>query len=532
VSHHHVSSCRPIDSLSLLVPSECYITAFEESAGTSPVPTVALTIDVLLPNGLVACIKRTAQQTLADLRKILRQDYGVSGPFHFLSITHTFTNDQGDFLLDEQQTVDSLGLVYPFVRVSNRGEGPAPLCQWLSTVDQQDIESLTQYVEQLAEWRDATMLQEVLHAPPAIAFSVLSNIDLFLVHVERLDKSYSCSPEMTCETLLEKVLHDDGKNQLEYYNASTRPMLKFAYRNEFLHTPEPYPLLQYTYVQECLQKNLPIHLQLHYIPLPKKSKKVASTHVLTEPNIFRSTRSTLSILLNHHENETQSQPSLIAHLPVASLFTFNFRLPPSADAKETLYQLHSAVYYGRRCLFLFDPINWNNTCVETITQSTSLLLASLLPGTVMCFALTSKQAENYFLNISLFRSNGTLLNGCHEFHFNLVKSSTDMPNNKHLFPDSFVGSSTNDWHTAPKYKIHLKFDLPSARFYFNEEVADQLKKIVIPMPTAVSTAKHQQNQESSDDVANGEALNYLLGILSDEVRQFIRCQSSFSSLLL
>jgi len=39
----------------------------------------------------------------------------------------------------------------------------------------------------------------------------------------------------------------------------------------------------------------------------------------------------------------------------------------------------------------------------------------------------------------------------------------------------------------------------------------------MPIPTVVTTAKHQQHHELNDDVANGEALNYLLGILNDEV---------------
>ncbi|CAF4116689.1 unnamed protein product, partial [Rotaria sp. Silwood2] len=41
-----------------------------------------------------------------------------------------------------------------------------------------------------------------------------------------------------------------SKSTLEYYNASTAPMLKFSYRNEFLLTSESYPLLQYNYIQE------------------------------------------------------------------------------------------------------------------------------------------------------------------------------------------------------------------------------------------------------------------------------------------
>jgi hypothetical protein len=46
-----------------------------------------------------------------------------------------------------------------------------------------------------------------------------------------------------------------------------------------------------------------------------------------------------------------------------------------------------------------------------------------------------------------------------------------------------------------------------------------MKKLIdMPIPTAVTTARqHEQNHESNDDVANGEALNYLLGVLNDEV---------------
>lgn len=455
----------------------------------------------------MACIEHEPQQTLADLRQILRKRYAITWTFHFLSITHTFTNDTGDLLLDEQQPFDTLGVVYPFVRVSARGEVPAPLCQWLSPVDQTDMCSLIQFTEQLVEWRDATIPQELLHAPPSIASTALSNVTSFQVHLERPKKSYDCSSSMTCSDLLKLILHDDNKRNLEYYNASTRPMLKFAHRNEFLLTSEAYPLLQYVYIQECLQKQTEITLQLFYIELPKKSKKLAQHHLILEPDIFPPIKEKIS---------THTQP-LLPQQSSTLMFKFTLRLPPSINAKETVFQVHSGVYYGRRCLFPFEPFSWNNTLIEEMTQHTTLPLASVLPGTLLCFALTNKQSKPYFLNVSLFRSNGALLNGGNEFTFNPVHATQQVANNKHLYPDSFIGSS-NEETDANAYPIRLKFDFTSYRFYSNEEMAEQLKTITMPTPTVVSTAKQQQHQESHDDVANGEALNYLLGILSEEVK--------------
>ena len=499
----------------LIVPSECYISAFEDAKTHLSTSNVHHSIDILLPNGLVACIERDKHQTLSDLRETLRKRYAITWQFHFLSITHTFTNDTGDILLDEQQSLDTLGLVYPFVRVSAKGELQSPLCKWLSPIDQTDMESLKQYIEHLVEWRDSTVPQEILESPPSISQTILSNIDSFLINIERREKSYVCSPTTTCQELINLILNDDNKSKFDYFNASTKPMLKFSYRNEFLLTSESYPLLQYSYIQECLQKNIQINLQLLYIELPKKSKKLGQIKPLEEPDIFPSTtKRRVSINLNK-ENESNQQ--LLSLQPLSISFKFTFRLRPSPDAKQTIFQLHSGIYYGRRCLFSFEPINWNNTCIEEITQTTTLPIANLLPGTIICLALASKQqSENYFLNVCLFRSNNFLLNGSHEFTFNLVNSIQNIANNKHLYPDDFIGSSINE-SMKNKYEIKLKFDSQSYRFYFNEEITEKLDQIDIPIPTTVTTAKHQQHQESNDDVANGEALNYLLGVLNDEV---------------
>lgn len=364
---------------------------------------------------------------------------------------------------------------------------------------------MIQFVEQLVEWRDTTTPQELLHAPPSISQTIPSNFDTFLIYIDRRDKSYACTSTTTCQDLIERILTEDNKSTFDYYNASTRPMLKFAHRNEFLFSNEPYPLLQYAYIQECLCKKLPIKVQLLYIELPKRSKKLGVKTLLVEPNIFPSIiKSNLS-----------TQQLLPLQSPSTS-FKFTFRLRPCPNAKETIFQLHSGIYYARRCLYSFDQINWNNTFIEEITQTTTLPIANLLPGSLLCLALTSKHSEKYFLNISLFRSNGFLLNGSHEYTFNLANSTVDYANTKHVYPDAFVGSSNNE-SVANHYEIKLKFDYSSYRFYSNEEISEKLVSIHQPTPTAVSTAKHQQHQEISDDVANVEALNYLLGILNDEV---------------
>lgn len=288
-------------------------------------------------------------------------------------------------------------------------------------------------------------------------------------------------------------------------------MLKFAYRNEFLLTSESYPLLQYSYIQECLQKNIQINMQLIYIELPKKSKKIGQTNQIIEPDIFPS--------IIERMNSMNLNQQILPLQPSSLLFKFTFRLPPSPNAKEILFQLHSGIYYGRRCLFSFDQVNWNNTCIEEITQTTTLPIAYLLPGTLLCFALTSKQSEPYFLNVNLFHSNGFLLNSSHEFLFNKVNLTQNISNTKHLYPDSFIGSSNNET-TSSDYGIKLKFDSQLYRFYSNEEISEKLIQINMPTPTVVSTAKQQQQQvhhESNEDVANCEAVNYLLGILNDEV---------------
>lgn len=497
----------------LTVSSECYITAYGDSHSTIPTSKAFHAIDVLLPNGLVACIEREPNQTLADLRQVLRNRYAVTWPFHFLSITHTFTNDTGDLLLDEQQSLETLGLVYPFVRVSAKGELPTPLCKWLSAIDQPDMESITQFIEELVEWRDTNIPQEILHSPPSISQTILSNIDAFLVYVERKNKSYTCQPTTTCQSLIQLILEDDKKS-LEYYNASTQPMLKFSYRNEFLLSSESYPLLQYTYIQECLQKNIEIHLQLIYIELPKKSKKAGSA-VNQEPDIFQS-KSNRNLVKNSNKENTTHQP-LLAVQPSSLLFKFTLRLRPSPNAKQTLFQLYSGIYYGRRCLFSFDPITWNNTFTEEIRLNTTLPIANLLPGTLLCFSLANKQSEIYFLNVSLFRSSGSLINGSYEYTFNSVNSTQNIANTKHLYPDAFVGSSFNE-STKDIYELKLKFDSQSYRFYFNDEISEKLAEITMPTPTAITTAKQQQqHHESSIDIANGEALNYLLGTLNDQV---------------
>ncbi|CAF4853522.1 unnamed protein product, partial [Rotaria magnacalcarata] len=80
------------------------------------------------------------------------------------------------------------------------------------------------------------------HAPPSISQTILSNIDSFFVYIERLDKSYCCKDDTTCEELIGLIRNDDKKSTMEYYNASTELMLKFSYRNEFLLKSEPYPL--------------------------------------------------------------------------------------------------------------------------------------------------------------------------------------------------------------------------------------------------------------------------------------------------
>lgn len=498
----------------LLVPSECYVTAYEYSSPNTSKSNAPNTIDVLLPNGLIACIERDQHQTLADLRQILRKQHAVTWPFHFLSITHTFTNDTGDALLDEQQPLDTLGLVYPFVRVSAKGELPTPLCKWLTSVDQPDIESLIQFIEQLVEWRDTTIPQELLHAPPTISQTILSNIDPFLVHLERPDKSYTCTPTTTCQELIERILNDQNKSSIDYNNASTQTMLKFSHRNEFLLPSEPYPILQYSYIQECLQKNIQINLQLTYIELPKRSKRIGQIERITEPEIFPLMNKRPSPLTSPKTNT--SKQSLLPLQPASSFFKFTIRLRPSSNAKQALFHLHSGIYYGRRCLFSFEQVSWNNTFTEEITQITNLPIANILPGTLLCFALTSKQSDTYFLNISLFRSNGLLLNGSHEYVFNSVNSSQNLPNTKHIFPDSFIGSTSHE-STGDSYEIKLKFDAQQYRFYSNEEIFEKLLAIEVPTPTVVSTAKQQQHQEMNDDVANGEALNYLLGMLNEEV---------------
>jgi hypothetical protein len=310
------------------------------------------------------------------------------------------------------------------------------------------------------------------------------------------------------------IHNDDNKSKFEYYNASTQPMLKFSYRNEFLLTTESYPLLQYSYIQECLQKNIQINLKLIYIEIPKKSKKNGQINPINEPDIFPSATKRRISINSNKENDYNQQ--LLPNQPSSVLFRFTFRLRPSPDAKQTLFHFHSGIYYGRRCLFSFEQVIWNNTCIEEITQNTTLSIANILPGTLLCFALTSKQSEAYFLNVSLFRSNGFLLNGSHEFTFNLVNPIHNIANTKHLYPDSFIGSASNE-STSNNYEIKLKFDFPPYRFYSNEEISEKLVKIDMPAPTAVTTAKHQQHHELSDGVANGEALNYLLGILNDEV---------------
>jgi hypothetical protein len=166
-------------------------------------------------------------------------------------------------------------------------------------------------------------------------------------------------------------------------------MLKFSYRNEFLLIKESYPLLQYTYIQECLQKNIQINVQLIYIELPKKTKKIGQINQIFEPDIFPS--------IIKQKISLKDNPQLLSLQPSSLLFKFTFRLRPSPNAKQILFQLHSGIYYGRRCLFSFDPVNWNNTFTEEITQKTTLPIANLLPGTLLCFALTSKQSsETYF----------------------------------------------------------------------------------------------------------------------------------------
>lgn len=513
---NHFQDLNVLPFFFFIVPSECYVTAYEYSNPNTSKSNAVHTIDVLLPNGLVACIERNQHQTLADLRQILRKRYAVTWPFHFLSITHTFTNDTGDPLLDEQQPLDALGLVYSFVRVSAKGELPTPLGKWLSSIDQPDIDSLIQFIEQVVEWRDTTIPQEVLHAPPAIAQTILSNIDSFLIHLDRPDKSYACTPTTTCQELIERILNDQNKSALDYSNASTQAMLKFSYRNEFLLPSESYPLLQYSYIQECLQKNIQINLQLIYIELPKRSKKVGKQNRIMEPDIYPPA-SNRPLPLNTPKTNTFNQP-LLPLQPVTSLFKFTLRLRPSPNAKQAIFQLHSGIYYGRRCLFSFDAVNWNNTFIEEITKMTTLSIANILPGTLLCFALTSKQSEAYFLNISLFRSNGLFLNGSHEYTFNLVNPTQNLANTNHVYPDSFIGSTSHE-STEDHYEIKLKFDSQSYRFYSNEEIFEKLMKTEVPTPTVVSTAKQQQHHELNDDVANGEALNYLLGILNEEVRR-------------
>ena len=497
----------------ILVPSECYISAFEETVGKNSVQA----IDVLLPNGLVVCIQADQCQNLSDLRQILRQRYGINWPFNFLSITHTFTNDFGDLLLDEEQPFDTLGLVYPFVRVSARGELPAPVCQWLSSIDRSDVELLIDFVERLVEWRDMTIPQDVLHAPPSIATTILTKIDTFTVFIDSIKKAYVCQSTTTPNQLVQMILNDENKSSLEYYNTSSEPMLKFVYRNEFLWTSESnYPILQYSYVQECLQKNVKIQLQLIYVQLPKRSKKQSALdnrHI--EPDIFSMP---LRPVLLPGNKENNTEPILISQQSSTCL-KFLLRLSPSAQAKETNFQFHSAIYYGRHCLYAFESFTWNNTCMEEITLTTSLPLTNLLPGSLLCFSLINKQSKMYFLNVSLFRSNGCLLNGAHQWTFNPTDPIQHIPNNKNLYPDSFIGSS-NQESNEEKYEIKLKFDYPQIRFYSNDEIVEKMKTILVPTPTVITTAKqHQQHQESNEDVANGEALNYLLGILSDEVKE-------------
>ncbi len=373
---------------------------------------------------------------------------------------------------------------------------------------------MIQFIEQLVEWRDSTIPQEILHAPPSISQTILSNIDSFLVHIERRDRSYACTSTTTCQELIEHILNDENKSILEYSNALTRPMLKFSYRNEFLLISESYPLIQYNYIQECLQKNIQINLQLIYIELPKKSKKFGEIHHIIEPDIFPLIKKQQIPINSNKDNDLNQQ--LLPLQPSSSLFKFTVRLRPSPNAKQILFQLHSGIYYGHRCLFSFDQVNWNNTFTEEITKCTTLPIANLLPGTLLCFSLTSKQSETYFLNVNLFRSNGFLLNGSYEFTFNIVNPIQNLANTKHLYPDSFIGSSSNE-STSNTYEMKLKFDSQLYRFYSNEEISEKLMEIHMPTPTVVTTAKHQQNHELNDDVANGEALNYLLGILNDEV---------------
>ncbi|CAF2118172.1 unnamed protein product [Rotaria magnacalcarata] len=500
------------------IPSEFYINAFEDSSSNTPIPKEFNTIDILLPNGLVVCIQQESNQTLAELRQILRKRYAVTWPFNFLSIAHTSIHETGDLLLDEQQSFDTLGLVYPFLRVSAKGELPTPLCKWLSKNDQSDVESLTQFIEQLVEWRDTTIPHEILHAPPSISQTILSNIDSFFVYIERLDKSYCCKDDTTCEELIGLIRNDDKKSTMEYYNASTELMLKFSYRNEFLLKSEPYPLLQYTYIQECLQKNIQINLQIIYIELPRKSKKMMQI-INNEPDIFPTKIKPIKPIDLMKENELNTQ--LLPLQPSSLLFKFTLRLRPSVNAKQALFQLHSGIYYGRRCLFSFEQMTWDNTFTEEKTRTTTLPIANLLPGTLLCFALTNKQSESYFLNVSLFRSTARLLNGSYEFTLNAVNSRQNIANMKHLYPDGFIGSSCDE-STPNNYEIKLRFDFQSLRFYDNDEISKKLVDIAMPTPTAVATAKQQQHHESSADMANGEALNYLLGSLNDETQYMVR----------
>jgi hypothetical protein len=282
------------------------------------------------------------------------------------------------------------------------------------------------------------------------------------------------------------------------------------YRNEILSTSKPYPLLQYSYIQECLQKNVQIDIQLIYIEVPKRSKKVGQKNPIVKPEIFPRSRKSLNL-----SKENDSSQILLPLQPPSILFKFTIRLRPSPNAKQSIFQLHSGIYYGRRCLFSFDTVNWNNTFIEEVTQPTTLPIANLLPGTLLCFVLINKQSEAYFLNVSLFRSNGSLLNGSYEYTLNPVSLIQSPPNTKHLYPDAFIGSSSKE-ATTDTYEVKLKFDTQPYRFYSNEEISEKLVDNV-PTPTVVSTARQQQHNELNDDVANGEALNYLLGILNDEV---------------
>ncbi|CAF0728953.1 unnamed protein product, partial [Didymodactylos carnosus] len=491
------------------IPSECYITPFDDKDEINNI-ILSKTIDILLPNGRVIKLDQKPDENLKDIRLTLKKKYNITWSYQFSSITHTSNNDDGDVILDESQPIEKIGLVYAFLRI-DKGE-QKQLCPWVSVSDRFDLDHLNYFSDNLCKWRDSTIAKDILEAPPLISNSSLSNIDEFPVYVKRLDKSFLCDKQMKPNDLLRDIITDDVYRQknFDYFNSCTEQILRFSYRNELLSNNN-YPLLQYSYVQECLIKNQEIHVEIMQIEIPKENVKEKVTFI--EPNIF---------MQNNPQTNQRQIPQLISENN--ENFGFHFRLPPSSSAKQQTFTFRLGLYYGRRRLFQNDDITWNNTTLESIPIITPLKLCQLLPGTLLCLSLTSvaslKKLETYFLNLSIFRSNGYLMSGTYEYLFN---PAHNLIPTHHLYPSAFIGSAsiTNDKHYEIKIKFSQHYDC--IRFYTQDEIDKELSKIDIPRPTSISSVKRQIN-----DTGNSEALNYLLGILSEQTEYDVPEPSWFS----